>query len=201
MTNPEETPQIKHSRFILSAPTLAHCPPPDRPEFCLAGRSNVGKSSLVNALTNRKKLAKTSNVPGKTREMNYFMMDESWYLVDLPGYGYAKVSKTEQQRWGKAMEEYLLNRKTLNLVILIIDIRHGPQSSDLDMMYWLATNETPFALCLNKSDKLTQTKIEYARQQLDVFQKEMNIEVPVAVVSATTGKGTTELVGLIQDFI
>ncbi len=197
----QTSPFIKSSRFILSAPTLAHCPAADRPEFCLAGRSNVGKSSLVNALTRSKKLAKTSNVPGKTREMNYFMMNDAWYLVDLPGYGYAKVSKKEQERWGRAMENYLLNRKSLYLVFVIVDIRHGALANDIDMMYWLASNNIPFAICLNKADKVSSSKIIEIRKVTDEMQDELNIEVPVAVVSASGEPGISELTEIMHDFL
>ncbi|MCH8559003.1 MAG: ribosome biogenesis GTP-binding protein YihA/YsxC [Balneolia bacterium] len=200
LSNPN-SPFIKTARFMLSAPSIKFCPENDKPEFCLAGRSNVGKSSIVNAITNRKKLAKTSNMPGKTREMNYFLMNESWYLVDLPGYGYAKVSKKEQERWKHALGEYFEKREDIRLVIILVDIRHKPQESDLDFMFWLASNEMPFACVLNKSDKVNKKRIAEAKQELRNEHKAMNVEVPIIVTSAGPGGDISELENLIQSFL
>jgi GTP-binding protein len=188
------------AKFILSAPERRFCPESELPEICLAGRSNVGKSSLVNALTQRLKLAKTSNVPGKTREMNYFLMNERWYLVDLPGYGYARVPPKEQKRWKEALEDYLLNRAQLRLIILIVDIRHEPHASDLDFMYWLGHHQLPFAIVLNKADKIGKQAVERARMRIKEVQQEMNIEVPVVATSIQTLHGMKELSALLADF-
>jgi len=196
-----KSPLIKTASFLLSAPSMKFCPESGIPEICLAGRSNVGKSSIVNALTNRKKLAKTSNMPGKTREMNYFLMNDSWYLVDLPGYGYAKVSKKEQARWGKALNEYLLNREAITLVIILLDIRHNPHESDLDFMFWLASNNITFACVLNKSDKINKNKIPDAIEVLHKELEEMNIEVPITVTSAEPGGDIKGLEDLIESFV
>ncbi|MEX0771952.1 MAG: ribosome biogenesis GTP-binding protein YihA/YsxC [Balneolales bacterium] len=189
------------SKFILSAPALEHCPPPELPEVCFAGRSNVGKSSLINAITNRKKLAKTSNVPGKTREMNYFLINESWYLVDLPGYGYAKVPKKESARWGNEIRRYLLKRESLRLVILILDIRHEPSVLDEEFMLWLAENEIPFAVVLAKADKISKSKRPKALGYLKKLHTEMNIEVPILTSSITEKIGVDEVTGLISEFV
>lgn len=192
---------VTSSQFILSAPTLEHCPPPELPEVCFAGRSNVGKSSLINALTNRKKLAKTSNVPGKTREMNYFLINESWYLVDLPGYGYAKVPKKESARWGNEIRRYLLNRETLRLVILIVDIRHEPSVLDEEFMLWLAENQLPFAVVLTKADKISRNKRTKSLSTIRKLHSEMNIEVPIIISSITEKIGVDEVNGLISEFV
>ncbi|MCC5933274.1 MAG: ribosome biogenesis GTP-binding protein YihA/YsxC [Candidatus Cyclonatronum sp.] len=196
-----KTPFIKQAEFVLSAPKISFCPDDKLPEFCLAGRSNVGKSSIVNALTNQNKLAKTSNVPGKTREMNYFRMNNSWYLVDLPGYGYAKVSKKEQTRWSKAMTEYLVKREELRLVLIILDIRHKPHDSDLEFMYWLADNGIPFANVFNKKDKIGKTQAQEALAALYRLHQEINIEVPVVSISAEKKDGLNELETLFADFM
>lgn len=194
-------PVFGQAEFVLSAPKMTFCPEDNLPEFCLAGRSNVGKSSIVNALTNQNKLAKTSNVPGKTREMNYFRINQSWYLVDLPGYGYAKVSKKEQERWGRAMTEYLLNREQLRLVLIILDIRHKPHDSDIDFMFWLAENGIPFANIFNKKDKIGKTQAQEALAGLRRLHDEINIEVPVVSISAEKKDGLEELEALISDFM
>ncbi|AXJ00416.1 GTP-binding protein [Cyclonatronum proteinivorum] len=199
--NQDYVTQFTKAEFVLSAPKLTFCPEDNLPEFCLAGRSNVGKSSIVNALTNQSKLAKTSNVPGKTREMNYFRINDSWYLVDLPGYGYAKVSKKEQQRWGQAMTEYLLKRQQLCLVLIVLDIRHKPHESDLDFMFWLAENAIPFANVFNKADKVGKKHHHDALVSLKELHEEMNIEVPVISISAQKKDGLTDLENLITEFI
>lgn len=192
---------VTSSKFILSAPTLEHCPPPDLPEVCFAGRSNVGKSSLINAITNRKKLAKTSNVPGKTREMNFFLINDKWYLVDLPGYGYAKVSKKESARWGGEIRRYLLNRESLRLIILVVDIRHEPSVLDEEFMLWLAENQLPFAIVLTKADKISKNKRLKALSDLESLLSEMNIEVPVEISSITEKSGIEEVSELISEFV
>ncbi len=192
---------VKTAKFLLSAPDISHCPDSDLTEICFAGRSNVGKSTLINALTNQKKLAKTSNTPGKTRDINFFLIDDTWHLVDLPGYGYAKVSKKEQARWQKALEEYLLNREQIGLICVLVDSRHEPQDSDLDFMYWLAMNEIPFMVVLTKSDKISKNKQQSA---VALFKRElsaMNIEAPVHQTSSSHRTGLDELHAIIESFI
>ena len=147
------------ARFITSAPKLADCPPESLPEVCFAGRSNVGKSSLINKITNRKKLARTSNTPGKTQQMNYYEIDEAFYLVDLPGFGYAKVPKKERERWGRDIQHYLLKRNTLELILHLVDSRHPPSKLDEEFFYWMGSNQKPFAILLTKTDKLSNNKL------------------------------------------
>lgn len=192
---------IKEAIFIKSAPELTFCPESDLPEICFAGRSNVGKSSLINALTNRKGLAKTSNVPGKTRAMNYFLIDDSWHLVDLPGYGYAKISKKEQERWGVALNEYLLKRKQLQLVVLLVDIRHKPMQSDLEFMFWMASKEIPFILVLSKADKIGITKQQSAEAVLRKKIEDMNIDTPIYVISSEHKKGIEHFYDFLKTYI
>lgn len=192
---------VKEAIFIKSAPELKFCPETDLPEICFAGRSNVGKSSLINALTNRKGLAKTSNVPGKTRAMNYFLIDNTWHLVDLPGYGYAKISKREQERWGLALNEYLLKRTQLQLVVLLVDIRHNPMQSDLDFMFWMASKDIPFILVLSKADKIGVTKQQAAEALLKKKIENMNIETPIYVISSEHKKGIDDFYDFLKTYI
>lgn len=152
--------KITKAEFITSALNITKTPEDNRyPEIAVMGRSNVGKSSLLCSITNHKKLAKVSQTPGKTRLINYFLIDNSWYLVDLPGYGFAKVSKSAKERWGRSMEEYLEKRKGLVLAIMLIDIRHEPKSTDLQMFEWLAQRDYPTCIVLTKADKLTRNQI------------------------------------------
>ena len=146
--------KINHAEFVTSSAKADQCPQPDKPEYAFIGRSNVGKSSLINMLTGRKKLAKVSGSPGKTILINHFIIDQTWYLVDLPGYGYAKRSKSERARWQKMIRNYLLTRTNLLTVFLLIDIRHEPQANDLEFMEWLAVSQIPFTMVFTKSDKL-----------------------------------------------
>lgn len=187
--------------FVLSALAYKDCPPESLPEVCFAGRSNVGKSSMINAVVNRKKLVKTSNMPGKTRAINYFRIDDKWFLVDLPGYGYAKVSKTERDRWEKVSKEYYSSRKTLNLILVIVDSRHDPSVLDEDLIYWLAERQLPFAILLSKSDKLSTNQKTATVARMKRLLKNMNIEVPVILTSSEKGQGIEEVRSLIRDFI
>lgn len=187
--------------FITSAPRLEDCPPMILPEFCFAGRSNVGKSSLINALLKRKNLARTSNMPGKTQQMNYYKVGEAFYLVDLPGYGYAKVPKTERERWGKNIRVYLTQRETLRLVLHVIDARHPPSVLDEDFFYWLATEQIPFSVVLSKADKISKNKLQQARSNLKKLLYNMNIEVPILSYSAENKYGIADIKELISEFM
>lgn len=149
---------IKDARFISSSPDLKGCPAPKMPEFAFIGRSNVGKSSLINMVTGRKSLAKTSSTPGKTRLINHFLINESWYLVDLPGYGYAKVSKDQRSEFRKSILEYIGKRKTLYCLFVLVDSRLSPQPVDLKFINWLGENEVPFKIVFTKTDKLAQSE-------------------------------------------
>jgi GTP-binding protein len=150
--------QISTATFIASSPSLKNCPDSDYPEFAFIGRSNVGKSSLINMLTGNKSLAKVSGTPGKTRLINHFLINDSWYLVDLPGIGFAKTSKEEGRKIETMIEGYLLRRNNLHLTFLLIDSRHLPQKIDLDFMAWLNRNHIPFLILFTKTDKLTKSQ-------------------------------------------
>lgn len=152
--------EVKQARFITSNTSVSKCPKPDRPEYAFIGRSNVGKSSLINMLVNSKSLAKTSSRPGKTQLINHFLINETWYLVDLPGYGYAQAPKTEVKKWEKFIREYILKRENLYCLFVLVDIRHDPLPVDLEFIEWLGSHQVPFALIFTKSDKLKTEEIE-----------------------------------------
>lgn len=191
---------FKKAEFVTSAPSLDVCPDPYFPEVCFAGRSNVGKSSLINALVNHKGLAYTSNVPGKTQKMNYYLVDDKFYLVDLPGFGYAKVSKKERERWGRDIRDYLLERPTLRLVIHLVDIRHKPSDLDEEFFYWLGTNRLPFIVVLTKGDKISHNKRQSSKARVKRILDEMNIEVPIIICSTEDDIGVDEIKKSILDF-
>ena len=193
--------EFQTARFITSAPSLDDCPEESLPEFCFAGRSNVGKSSLINKLTNKRKLAKTSNTPGKTQQMNYYEIDSISFLVDLPGFGFAKVPKKERERWGRDIHEYLSKRGTIKLILHLVDSRHEPTPLDEDFFYWMASNEKPFAVILTKGDKLSTNKLASSKQRVINILKEMNIDVPVVATSVENDKGIEELQKLIREFV
>lgn len=192
---------FQKATFITGAPSLADCPPPDIPEFCFAGRSNVGKSSLINKITNKRRLARTSNTPGKTQQMNYYKIDDSFYMVDLPGFGFAKVPKKERDRWGKDIQHYLQSRETLQLILHLVDARHNPTRLDEEFFFWMASNQMPFSVALTKADKLSGNKLNASKRNVEKVLSEMNIEVPVIPCSAVSGKGIEELQTLILEFI
>lgn len=150
---------IQSSAYIISSPDHTQCPKPDKPEYAFIGRSNVGKSSLINMLSANEKLAKTSNTPGKTRLLNHFIINNQWYLVDLPGYGFAKVSLGERKRWEKMIEDYLRKRENLVNVFVLIDSRHSPQKLDLDFVNQLGKWQIPFCLVFTKADKENQRTV------------------------------------------
>ena len=189
------------AKFITSATKLEECPPASLPEACFAGRSNVGKSSLINVLVNRKNLARTSNVPGKTQQMNYYRLGDRCFLVDLPGYGYAKVPKKERERWGKNIRDYLLDRESLRLVLHVVDVRHDPSSLDEDFFYWMGMNQKPFAVVLSKSDKISKNKVNSSKAKVKRILKEMNIEVPILPYSSDSREGIEEIKKLVTEFI
>lgn len=189
------------AKFITSAPRLEDCPPASLPEVCFAGRSNVGKSSLINGLLNRKNIARTSNVPGKTQQMNYYNINEKCYFVDLPGYGYAKVPKKERERWGRNIREYLNDRETLSLIIHVVDARHRPTTLDEDFFYWMASNGKPFCVLLSKADKISNNKVAKAKADVKKILAEMNIEVPVLAYSSESKRGIEAVQDLITEFV
>jgi GTP-binding protein len=193
---------IHSATFVKSSPALKDCPTTLKPEFAFIGRSNVGKSSVINMLTGFSKLAKTSVQPGKTRTINHFYINESWYLVDLPGYGYAKVPIKLREKWVKATENYILKRENLVSLFVLLDSRHKPQKSDLEFMEFLGNNQIPFARVFTKSDKLTKAALE---QSVETYNAEMlrNWDsLPVSfITSAVKGNGRDEILGYIEESI
>ncbi len=162
---------VKNPKFEISAVSPKQYPKQGLPEIVLVGKSNVGKSSFVNTMINRKKLARTSSEPGKTRQINFYNIDETFYFVDLPGYGYSKMSKKEQEQVGKFIEEYLFNRKEISLIIFLIDIRHKPTDNDKLMYNYIISSGLPFIILANKADKIAITKVDNAVLEL---QKNIN---------------------------
>ena len=192
---------IIHSAvFIKSSPTIKECPDPIKPEFGFIGRSNVGKSSLINMLTGWSRLAKISVRPGKTRTINHFLVNDSWHLVDLPGYGYAKVPVKLREKWVRATEQYILKRENLVSLFVLLDARHKPQRSDIEFMEFLGINSIPFARVFTKSDKLTLTALE---NSVNFYNSEMlkNWEsLPVSfITSAVKGNGRDEILNYIEE--
>ena len=193
---------IKNAAFVTSSSNLSQCPPPKRPEFAFIGRSNVGKSSLINMLTGRKKLAKVSSKPGKTQLINHFDMDETWYLVDLPGYGWAKVSKNDRSKWGEMIHDYLLERENLANLYVLIDVRHPPQPNDTEFIDWLGQKNLPFALVFTKTDKLSKNKVQSSIARYRRFLKSTWEELPPMIpTSSVTGEGKDLLLAHIEDCI
>jgi GTP-binding protein len=193
---------IHSATFIKSSPSLKECPSSAKPEFGFIGRSNVGKSSLINMLTGWSKLAKISVQPGKTRTINHFYINESWYLVDLPGYGYAKVPIKLREKWVKATENYILKRDNLVCLFVLLDSRHKPQRSDLEFMEFLGLNQIPFARVFTKSDKLTRTALEKSVIQYNSEMMENWDSLPVSFISSTVnGTGRDEILNYIEESI
>jgi GTP-binding protein len=194
--------KITSANFISSFSDVSKCPPPDRPEFAFIGRSNVGKSSLINMLTNSKKLAKTSVTPGKTQTINHFLINDSWYLVDLPGYGYASVSKSTRAGFGKMIEGYVLNRKNLLCLFILLDARLSPQAIDLDFIQWAGGKDIPLGLVFTKIDKLKRNELEknmkhYREKLLTLWE-----DLPTIVLTSSESKqGKEELLDLIAEVL
>lgn len=162
--------EIKKAEFIISNTDITKCPAPDIPEYAFIGRSNVGKSSLINMLCGRKSLAKTSSTPGKTQLINHFLINDSWYLVDLPGYGYAKSSKKDRAKWSKFINDYLLKRENLMAVVVLVDSRHKPQKIDMEFIEFLGKNGIPFIMVFTKIDKLSSSEMA---KNFTAYKKEM----------------------------
>ncbi|TKG96485.1 YihA family ribosome biogenesis GTP-binding protein [Puteibacter caeruleilacunae] len=191
--------EVKTAKFIVSNTDYKKCPAPTKPEYAFIGRSNVGKSSLINMLCNQKALAKTSSNPGKTQLINHFDINDEWYLVDLPGYGYAKVSKVQRAKWEKFIRTYLKNRENLYNVFVLIDSRIDPQKIDLEFMEWLGKNGIPFSIVFTKADKLRQNQLSrnikaYRKKLLETWE-----ELPVQfTTSSETELGKPELLSYID---
>ncbi len=185
-------------KFAFSSGKLSQIPRDGIREFAFIGRSNVGKSSLINMLAGQRGLAKVSGTPGKTRLINHFLINDEWYLVDLPGYGYAKVSKTEKARWGRLIEGYFHQDRDLRLVFLLIDMRHPPTNDDLQMIDFLVESEIPFALALTKRDKLSRRQ---EAERLAALKTEIPYadQVTLLPFSAETGEGLEQIMEIIED--
>ena len=191
--------KIKSAEFLVSNQDVAKCPQNKIPEYAFIGRSNVGKSSLINMLTSRKSLAKTSGKPGKTQLINHFIINNAWYLVDLPGYGYAKVSKSSKRIFQKFITEYFEHRKQLIAAFVLIDIRHKPQIIDLNFMEWLGSNQIPFAIIFTKVDKLKPKKVdEYLTSYKDILLETWEELPQYFVTSSSKSIGKKDLLSYID---
>lgn len=191
---------IQTATFLKSCPSIKFCPKPSMPEFAFIGRSNVGKSSLINMLTGWSKLAKTSGQPGKTQTINYFTINDDWYLVDLPGYGYAKVSQKKREIWNKAVEEYIKKRTNLMCLFVLVDSRITAQESDLKLMEMLGLNQIPFARVFTKTDKLTAAALKKSISRHDNTMLEVWESLPVTFISSATNKsGREEILNYIEE--
>ncbi len=193
---------IQSAEFVCSNTNYRKCPEPNKPEFAFIGRSNVGKSSLINTLTNRKGLAKTSGTPGKTQVINHFIINGAWYLVDLPGYGFAKTSLTNREKWEQMIREYLVHRTNLLTTFVLIDSRIKPQTIDLEFMSWMGNHNIPFAIAFTKTDKLTKNELHrnmvaYEKKLLESWE-----QIPERfITSSESGTGTIEILSYIETTI
>lgn len=191
--------EINSAEFVISNVQVEKCPKGELPEYAFIGRSNVGKSSLINMLTQRKKLAMTSATPGKTALINHFIINKNWYLVDLPGYGYAKRSKTEQQKFERLIQNYILQRDQMANLFLLIDIRHEPQKIDLEFIEWLGMSNVPFAIVFTKADKLTAVKVrDNVASYLKTLGQQWEELPPYFVTSSEKSQGRKELLDYIE---
>ena len=191
--------EIKKAEFVISSPMVSLCPKDTKPEYAFIGRSNVGKSSLINMLCQRKNLAKTSSTPGKTLLINHFIINNEWYLVDLPGYGYAKQSHTTRTKLEKMISGYILQRKQLANVFVLIDIRLEPQAIDLEFINWLGTSSVPFSIVFTKADKLSRQKAVKAVEDYLNKLKETWEELPPHFVTSSEKKtGRDEVLDYIE---
>ncbi len=191
-----------NAKFVTSNTDFKNCPPAKYPEFAFIGRSNVGKSSLINSLTFHKGLAKTSQTPGKTQLINHFIIDEKWYLVDLPGYGFAKVSKEKRKEFEKMIFDYLIHRENLTCLFVLVDIRLKPQAVDIEFMSRMVEDEIPFYIVFTKSDKLSQKQINESVELYKNFLLEMWDELPpLFITSAEKHEGREDILKSIDELI
>ncbi|MBP9926867.1 MAG: YihA family ribosome biogenesis GTP-binding protein [Cyclobacteriaceae bacterium] len=191
--------EIISSEFIISNTDIEKCPPPNKPEFAFIGRSNVGKSSLINMITGRKDLAKTSSTPGKTQTINHFLINKAWYLVDLPGYGYASVSKSLKQNWVTFIDSYFAHRENLYCTFILIDSRLDPQAKDMEFIKKLGSSGIPIALVLTKTDKLKQSELGKSKNKLEKRLLEDWDELPpLFITSAEKKSGRNAILDFIE---
>lgn len=191
---------IKKAEFVSSYIDIISLPVDNLPEIAMVGRSNVGKSSLINKVVNRKNLAKSSSTPGKTRTINYYILNSEWYMVDLPGYGFARVSKAEREKWGKMIEKYLSNRGQLRGVVQLLDIRHPPTENDIKMKQWLEHYEIPILLVATKTDKVSRNE---KNKNIAVIKKTLKLspdQLPIAF-SAESGEGLAEVKEALEEIL
>jgi GTP-binding protein len=191
--------KINFAEFVVSNTDYQKCPNPDKPEYAFIGRSNVGKSSLINMVTGKSKLAKTSEVPGKTQLINHYLINKEWYLVDLPGYGWARVSKESRAKWEKMIKEYLGKRENLECVLILIDSRLDAQAIDLEFMEWMGISGIPFVIVFTKADKQSSTK---TKSLIDTYKKKLleNWEEipPYFITSSAKEQGKEEILNFID---
>lgn len=192
--------EIKKAAFTLSAPRVSMCPKDNKPEYAFIGRSNVGKSSLINMLCNHKGLAKTSATPGKTLLINHFIINKEWYLVDLPGYGYAKRSKTQRDKLEQMIAQYILQRQQLVNVFVLIDIRHDPQQIDREFIDWLGQSNIPFCIVFTKADKLAKSKVEpAAKEWMEKLLETWEELPPYFITSSSSRQGREDILNYIEE--
>lgn len=191
--------QIKTAEFVISNARVDQCPQSTFPEYAFIGRSNVGKSSLINMLTGYSKLAKTSSLPGKTLLINHFLINKQWYLVDLPGYGYARRSKKEAEKLKKMITSYILLREQMTNLFLLVDSRHKPQKIDLEFIQFLGENEVPFSIVFTKADKLSRSSLNLnVKGYLQVLEEQWEVLPPYFITSAETKLGREDILDYIE---
>ena len=191
--------EIVSAEYIVSAPSIRECPQTNIPEYAFIGRSNVGKSSLINMLTGRKNLARTSSTPGKTQTINYFLINREWHIVDLPGYGWAKTGREKKKQWSKNVQQYLLERNALTLLFILLDIRLVPQDIDIELINWAGENGIPLAIVFTKVDKLSKNKVTGSvdRYKKTLFQFWDELP-PVFLSSAKNRTGKEDILNYIH---
>lgn len=192
--------KIKEASYVISSPSVEQCPKPDKPEYAFIGRSNVGKSSLINMICGRDALAKISASPGKTKLINHFIVNKEWYLVDLPGYGYAKISQSERKKWEKMIQDYLRKRESLVSIFVLIDSRHMPQKIDLEFVNQLGEWQIPFTLVFTKADKEKPGAVDrHVKAFLDTMRQTWQFLPQSFITSATKKKGREEILTFIDE--
>jgi GTP-binding protein len=192
--------KIKEAAYVISSPSVEQCPKPDKPEYAFIGRSNVGKSSLINMICGRDALAKISASPGKTKLINHFIVNKEWYLVDLPGYGYAKISQSERKKWEKMIQDYLRKRESLVNVFVLIDSRHMPQKIDLEFVNQLGEWQIPFTLVFTKADKEKPGAVDrHVKAFLDTMRQTWQFLPQSFITSATKKQGRDEILTFIGE--